>query len=190
MFKLLYIFSQFWLEKARSFQRPWDEEKEPNKDTIGVNIISFFSLQWHCQLKNYFLMGIIWINLLNKYWWFRMHSKIWSILHTFVMWRPTSGATEIWDFQEVPHFRMSLDLSISLQGTGNTRNPTGKHFPDGKSIMASRAEGPERHLNTSTLLPATLSIFWISSLCIWTTSCYSKIVSNHQFTEPETFPRE
>lgn len=35
MFKLLHIFSQFWLKKARSFQSPWDEEKEPSNDTTG-----------------------------------------------------------------------------------------------------------------------------------------------------------
>lgn len=147
-----FLVSSGW-KKPRVSKSPWDEEKEPNKDTTGNSEcckLFFFSSQWNYQLKNYLLMGIIWINLLNKHWCFGMCSKIRSIPHTFGMCWPASGTTEIQDFWEVPHFRVRLDLSISLQGTGSTRNPTGKHFPFGKSIMAPRAEGPQRHLNIPT----------------------------------------
>lgn len=96
--KILYIWSQFWLKTAKAFQSPRDEEKEPTKDTMGNSEYhKLCFLQLHYQLKNYFLMGNIWINLLNKYWCFIMRSKIRSIPHTFGMCWPASGATEIRD---------------------------------------------------------------------------------------------
>lgn len=96
--KILYIWSQFWLKTAKAFQSPRDEEKEPTKDTMGnseYHKLCFLQLRY--QLKNYFLMGNIWINLLNKYWCFITRSKIRSIPHTFGMCWPASGATEIQD---------------------------------------------------------------------------------------------
>lgn len=81
--KLLYIFSQ----KTKSFQSPWDDEKDPNKPTIGNGeYYELFSLQRCYQLKNYFLMGIILINLLNKYYVLECVPKsayLWDVLASF-----------------------------------------------------------------------------------------------------------
>lgn len=76
----------------------WRETAQQRHDRNQWRYYKLCFLQSHYQLKNYFLMGNIWINLLNKYWWFITRSKIWSIPHTFGMCWPASGATEIWGF--------------------------------------------------------------------------------------------